>query len=209
MKKIGNYRAIIIMALFLVNSSIAYSQVDQVKYERLDQIKKKYSSIFSNKSASIEFNHVEISNLDNGEIIKGVEVFVYSSKTEIVGSSLAFANLGNIWGSSVGVTTNNINKEGYIFLTANNLQQIQGFINKAIAATGQQQDNYILYKLTLNEKLELGMYYDPESNEMDLPQNEKWKFYVTINTATYTGDYDEGIELLRKLNSYRKAILKL
>lgn len=197
------------MALFLVNSSIAYSQVDQVKYERLDQIKKKYSSIFSNKSASIEFNHVEISNLDNGEIIKGVEVFVYSSKTEIVGSSLAFANLGNIWGSSVGVTTNNINKEGYIFLTANNLQQIQGFINKAIAATGQQQDNYILYKLTLNEKLELGMYYDPESNEMDLPQNEKWKFYVTINTATYTGDYDEGIELLRKLNSYRKAILKL
>lgn len=50
------------------------------------------------------------------------------------------------------------------------------------------------------------MYYDPESNKIDFRQNEKWKYYVTINTKTYTGDYDEGIELKRKLNSYRKAI---
>lgn len=196
----------IFVLILLILPLLASTQEKQTEYERLETYQNEISPFFSSKSASIHLNFIRLRNLVNDDILYGVEAMAFSSKNEIVNKSIAFARLGNVWGSSVGVTVRNINKEGYIFLTQDDLKSVESFINQVIQATGKKQQNYIHYKLSLNEKLEVGMYHDPEEYTDQTPQHKQWKFYVNIDDATYKADYNQGLDLMRKLNHYRKKI---
>mgnify|MGYP006304844987 CR=1 FL=1 len=192
----------------LLFTGIGLGQVEQIIYKKYDYIKKETNPLFGKKSASIEFNLISLTNLMNDSTTYGVEAYVNVRKQEVVGtsSSIAFSNIGSLLSSSVSGSSLSkiINKEGFIFLDRDNLKTIEDFINRALAARGKKQENYIMYKLTLNERLEVGLKYDPEKNA-----DSKWDFIITINKATYVTPYNDGLELLRKLNDFRERLIEL
>jgi hypothetical protein len=182
-------------------------QSQQIKYTRLDQIKKKTVSIFSSKSAYIEFNLIGLQNIINDSTVYGVEVNLSTVKSEVVGSSIALSNLSSLWGTSVSATTQTIKKEGYKFLTHEDIKTINNFMNKAIALRGQGADNYTIYKLTLSDKIQIGLRFDPDIRSDHFSQ--KLKFMITVEDATYSMPYEDGMEIMQKLNDFRKSLKKL
>ena len=169
---------------------IAFGQVQQTRYQIIDDFEKEINPLFSAESRSIRFNLVRLTNLKNDRSLYGVETLVRTKKYEHSGTSLRFANLSRYWTmvpGSIELFYKKINESGYIFLQKQNLDNIEDFINESLVATGKAQDRYTQYKLTLNNKLEVGFYHDPDDlTQNELPKHQQWKFYVTIEDATYT-----------------------
>ncbi|HKL38797.1 MAG TPA: hypothetical protein VJ876_07850 [Bacteroidales bacterium] len=188
----------------------ALGQVQQTRYQIIDEFQKEIIPLFSTESRSIRFNLIRLTDLENDHSLYGVETLVQTKKYEHTGSSLRFANLRRYWNvlpGSVELFYKKINESGYILLQKENLNNIEDFINESLVATGKAQDRYTQYKLTLNNKLEVGFYHDPDDlTQKDLPKHQQWKFYVTIDDATYTTNYKRGLELMRQLSRYRERI---
>lgn len=196
--------------LFIVITVFGQSekmQSQQIKYTRLNQIKKVTNPLFGNKKANISFNLISLQNLMNDSTVYGVEVNLSTKKNKILSTSLALGNLGSLWGSSVNATTKTIKKEGYKFLTYGNLKTINDFMNKAISLRGQKAKNYTIYKLTLSDKIQIGIKYDPEIRSSEFSQ--KFKFIITVEDATYITSYKDGMEIMQKLNDYRVKLNEL
>ena len=175
--------------------------VIKTKYTVLERESKSFRSFFGSKSGQISFDLIELKNLSIDETILGVEINIETSEIEKASSSIAFANVGNLWGVSSSVTYNNIQNSGYIFLDKNDLETIINFLNEIIVATGQAQEKFTLYKISIKEQFELGMVYDNKSVETN-----KWGFIFTTNESTYRLNYPDGIEMLRSLSKYYNYI---
>ena len=181
--------------------NLEHNNVIKTKYTVLESESKSFRSFFGSKSGQISFDLVELKNLSIDETILGVEINIETSEIEKASSSIAFANVGNLWGVSSSVTYNNIQNSGYIFLDKNDLETIINFLNEIIVATGQAQEKFTLYKISIKEQFELGMVYDNKSVETN-----KWGFIFTTNESTYRLNYPDGIEMLRSLSKYYKYI---
>lgn len=193
-----------IALIFILLLTHAYGQVKQIKYTRIDQIKKETDPGWGEKSVTIEFNLISLQNLNNDSSIYGVEVNINSEEKKVIATSIGLSNLGKLWGSSVNSAITTIKKEGYKFLTYEDLETIEDFLIKAVALRGKKADYYTIYKLTLSEKIQIGLKYDPEITSS--AYNEKLQFIITVEEATYTTSYETGMEIMQKLNEYRKKL---
>lgn len=171
------------------------TNVVKTEYTRLDQITKSFAPLFGNSRGNIEFILVELVNLTTDERILGVEIQVERTDREVLARSMAFSNVGSLWGSSSSVTARNLSKEGYIFLIKEDLDIIINYLNEIVGALGQEQDKFKAYSMTLYDKFELGMLYD-----------DSWSFVIKVDNASYKLDYQNGIEMIKKLSSYRRYI---
>jgi hypothetical protein len=208
-------KKLIILLLLLLFAIPVFTQIDQnkqnqqVKYTKIDYIQKKTNPLFGGKSAFIEFNLISLENLLNDSILYGVEVNLNTVKSKVIGSSVALSNLSSLWGSSVGVTTKRIKEEGYNFLNYNDLKTIRNFMDKAISMRGGRVNKYTIYRLTLSDKIQIGFKFDPEAGSASAKIPQKLEFIITVENATYVTSYQEGIEIMKKLNEFQKQLKKL
>jgi hypothetical protein len=207
MKKLS----LLITAILL--TSMAFGQVQQTRYEIIDEFNNEINTIFTAEPRSIQFKLICLTDLENDYSLYGVEAKIKTRTHEHTGISLRFANLRGYWDElprSVDLFYKKINESGYILLQKKNLANIEDFINESLAATGKAQKRYTQYKLMINDKLEVGFYHNPDDlTQRDLPKHQQWKFYVTIDDATYTTNYNRGLELMRQLSRYRERIEEL
>ena len=193
-------KKLILLITAILLTSMVFGQVQQTRYEIIDESKKEIKSLFTPEPRSIQFKLVRLTDLENDFSLYGVETKIQTRTYESAGISLRFANLRGYW------------KElpRSVDLFFKNLDNIEEFINESLAATGKAQEHYTQYKLTLNDQLEVGFYHDPDDlTQKDLPKHQQWKFYVTIEDATYTTNYSKGLELMRLLSRYREQIEEL
>ena len=206
-------KKLILLITAILLTSMVFGQVQQTRYEIIDESKKEIKSLFTPEPRSIQFKLVRLTDLENDFSLYGVETKIQTRTYESAGISLRFANLRGYWKElprSVDLFFKKVNESGYIFLQKKNLDNIEEFINESLAATGKAQEHYTQYKLTLNDQLEVGFYHDPDDlTQKDLPKHQQWKFYVTIEDATYTTNYSKGLELMRLLSRYREQIEEL
>jgi hypothetical protein len=205
-------KKVFILSIALLFIIPAYSQIQQiqsqqVKYTRLDHIQKKTNPFFGKKDAYIEFNLISLQNLMNDSTIYGVEVNLSTKRKKVIATSIALSNLSSLWGSSVSATTRTIKKKGYKFLTYENLETIKNFMNKAIGLRGKGADNYTIYKLTLSDKIQIGLKFDPNIDTDIFSQ--KLEFIITVEEATYSTSYQDGMAIMQKLNDFRQKLKKL
>jgi len=169
--------------------------VIKTEYTQLDKISKDFAPLFGSSNGKIDFVLVEIKNLSTNEKLIGVEIKIERTDTEVISKSIGFANIGSFWGTNSKVTARNLSKEGYILLLKDDLKIVMDYLNQIIGATGQAQEYYKSYSLSLYDKFELGMLYD-----------EVWYFIVSIDSATYRLNYKEGLEMLMKLNDFSQSL---
>ena len=183
------------------NPSDPEGEIVKTQYTVLDESSQRYRSFWDAKSGEIRFKLVEIKNLTTDELIMGVEINIQAQETEQVSSSVAFGSIGSIWGSSARATFRNLERSGYIFLDESDLDRVIDFLNNIIGATGQQQDGFTAYSISIRGQFEFGMMYDPES----MDQN-KWSFTFTADNSTYNLDYHDGISALKDLARFQEQI---
>jgi len=202
-------RLFLITAVLLL-SQAAFSQLQQIKYERLDHFEEKFNPLLSGKHQSIQFNLIRLTDLVNDSSLYGVEVVVRSVKRLRVGSSHGRLKLDGDWKHIDSDIYKRINQKGYILLSRTKLEEIRDFINQALMATGKKQENYVRYKLTLNDKMKVGLFHNPEKldHKYGLP-HEQWTFFFRINQSSYRTHYKQGLILMRKLNAYRERLEEL
>lgn len=181
------------VAQFQDDSSDA--NVIKTEYTRLDKISKDFAPLFGSSNGKIEFILVEIKNLSTSEELMGVEIQIERTDTEVISRSIGFANIGSLWGSNSKITARNFSREGYILLLKDDLKIVMDYLNQIIGATGQAQDKYKSYSLSLYDKFELGMLYD-----------EDWYFVVSVENTTYRLNYREGLEMFMKLDEFSKFL---
>ena len=196
-----------ILFLFLIPYSLTAQEVQnqvvdstkdiiRTKYTQIDKLSKGFSPLFGNTSKKVQFVLVQLVNITTSEKIYGVEVSVESNKVEVTKSSLSFAHIGSLWGSSTEMTFRNIQNEGFILMTQNDLNNVIEFFNNNISAiANSKSDNYKIYKLTLYNRFEFGLLFD-----------KKWKFVLSVDDATYTLNYQEGIDIIKELNKFKTYI---
>lgn len=177
------------------------NSINKVKYTILDSDSKSFRPFFGTNSSEITFKLIELKNLNTDSIIQGVEVNLNTSETMQAGTSIAFANVSNLWGVSTSTTYNNIQKSGYIFLDKNDMSNILNFLNEIIRFSKQPQEKFTLYKISIREKFQIGMVYDPETNN-----GNKWEFVFEANDAVYRMKYDKGFSLLLSLSKFNKFL---
>lgn len=176
-------------------------EIVKTKYTILEQDKKSFNSFFGSRSGEISFKLIELRNLNNNDSLFGVEVNIKTLESEVISNSIAFSNIGHLWGVSTGATYRNIRNQGFVFLNSIDLDTIVNFLNKIIGATSRMPNNFTMYRIALGSQFEFGMVYDPESFETN-----KWGFYITAEGSTYRLNYTDGISLLRSLAKFRKFI---
>ena len=103
--------------------------VIKTKYTIIDSDSRSFNSFFESKSGQIRFDLVELENLSTNSTILGVEMNIKTNELKGSSTSIAFANIGNLWGVSSQVTYKNIQNKGYIFLDTNDLYIIISFLN--------------------------------------------------------------------------------
>ena len=177
------------------------SEITKTQYIVLDESSKKYRSFLGSQSGEISFKLVEIKNLTSDEFIMGVEINIQAQEREQVSSSFALGSFGSLWGSSGGATFRNIERSGHIFLDENDLDRVLDFLDSIIGDTGQQQDRFTAYSISIRERFEFGMVYDPESRN-----ENKWSFTFTADNSTYNLDYLDGISTIKDLSRFREHI---
>gem|GEM_PF-5074422 len=192
--------------------------VTRIEYTRLDQIRKSHSAFLFGSSGHIVFKLVRLRNMTTDENLYGVEIEIDRSEDKVAATTLAFGNLGSLWGSSAGVTMQNIRRRGYIFLGREDLKHVISFLNEVIGSTGREQDKFLLYKIALPGGFEMGMMYDIDGEESAMPTSRgarrravrkvstKWKFIFTADSVSYTMGHQDGIEMLQRLNNFSQYI---
>ena len=81
------------------------------------------------------------------------------------------------------------------------METVINFLNGIIGATGQVQDKFTLYKISIRKQFELGMVYDNKSGAIN-----KWGFIFTIDNSTYRLDFQDGISMLQSLSRFNNFI---
>jgi hypothetical protein len=175
--------------------------VNRFQYTIVDKASKSFRSFWGAKSGEITFKLIELKNLDANKIIRGVEIDIRTQGTEYVSTSIAFANVSNLWGVSASSTFANIQNSGYMFLDTHDIELVADFINRIIVETGKSQDKFTIYKISIRNQFEFGMLYNPESTDTN-----KWGFVFTANETTYQLNYTDGISLIRSLSKFHKYI---
>jgi hypothetical protein len=181
----------------------------QIEYTRVERINRNQNPLFGSEKNEINFDYVRLKNLTTGQAVEGVEVTLATTDKQVVGGSLALSSLGSIWGGSAGVVYRQINESGHIFLTANDLEKLLSFLDEVIGATGEEQKSVKIYKIALRNGFELGMMYDPDvvmTTRSASQVKQGWNFIVTAGGATYTLQYQDGIEILQKLTKWKDQI---
>ncbi|APY11784.1 hypothetical protein BWZ22_11295 [Seonamhaeicola sp. S2-3] len=198
----------LLLSSFLIISSTfkSYTQenlnsINKVKYTILDSDSKSFRPFFGTDFREITFKLIELKNLETDSTIYGVEVNINTREIIQAGTSIAFANVSNLWGVSTSTTYNNIEKSGYIFLDKNDMNNILNFLNEIIRFSNQPQEKFTLYKISVRDKFQIGMVYDPETNN-----NNKWEFVFEANDAAYRMKYDKGFSLLLSLSKFNKFL---
>lgn len=197
---------ITLLIITSINSSFCQesnSDINKFRYTVLDSDSKEFNSFFSLKSSEIKFKLIELKNLISNSTLYGVEVNLNTSEVKHAGSSIAFANVGRLWGVSSSAIYNNIQKDGYIFLNKNDMSSILDFLNEIIRFSNQAQDKFTLYKISVREKFQIGMLFDPKTNS-----GNKWEFVFEIDDAVYRMNYDKGFSLLVSLSKFNKFIIE-
>lgn len=214
------YVPLLFASLFLSSSLFAQPSAETVgsdssgivktEYVRLESLQKDHVHIFSGDRGSVRFNFVELRNISTDETLRGVEVTIEKEDRQRTGSSLAFAAVGSMWGVSSSATYERIQNSGYIFLSPENIEEIVGFLNEVIGATGRDHDKMKHFKVSLQEGFELGMRYDPEkargNPETRSRDRPEWEFLVSASDATYTLSYQDGVEVVRKLGEWNSQM---
>lgn len=197
----------LLLSTILIISSVnkSYTQefsnsINKVKYTILDSDSKSVRPFFGTKSSEITFKLIELKNLITDSIICGVEVNLNTSEIMEAGRSIAFANVGSMWGVSTATTYNNIQKSGYIFLDKNDLSNIINFLNEIIGFSKQPQEKFTLYKISVRD-FQIGMVYDPETNN-----GNAWEFVFEANHAVARMEYDKGFSMLLSLSKFNKFL---
>lgn len=186
--------------LFIFLSSNIFAQdstlIVKTKYTELDKMEISFSSLFGSNQKSVEFKLIELINLTSQDTLSGVEITIETNENEITSGSIGLLSLGSIWGSSSQLTFKNIQDRGYIFLSLNDLQEVINFFNQAVQETIKVDDKrFRVLKLTLYDKFEFGLIH-----------NKGWEYLISVDGIAYGLDYNQGIEVIKKLNSYKKAI---
>ncbi|MDO6739348.1 hypothetical protein [Wenyingzhuangia sp. 2_MG-2023] len=198
----------LLLNTILIISSVfkSYTQenlnfINKVKYTILDSDSKSFRPFFGTDSRDITFKLIELKNLKTDSIIYGVEVNINTNEIIQSGKSIAFTNVSSLWGVSTNTTYDNIEKSGYIFLDKNDMSDILNFLNEIIKFSNQPQEKFTLYKISIREKFQIGMVYDPENNN-----SNKWEFVFKANDAVYRMKYDKGFSLLLSLSKFNKFL---
>lgn len=172
------------------------SEVIKTKYVQIDRIDESFNNIFNEESESIEFVLVELTNLNTSEVLYGVEVNIRISENEVIAKSLGLTFTSSLWANSSNVTYRNIQESGSIFMDLKDLQTVIEFFNESMGMMGNIEDErYRVLKLTLYNRFDFGFLYDRE-----------WKIIISVDDATYTLDYRDGIDMVKKLNDFKKYI---
>lgn len=173
----------------------------KTRYTILDSDSRSFRSFFGSKSGQIRFDLVELKNLMNDSTLLGVEVKIQTSELEQLSTSIAFANIGSLWGLSSGATYRNIRNNGYILLDQHDLDTIITFLNDIIGAAGRAQENFTLYKISIRGEFQMGMVYDDETAEPS-----KWGFIFSAGDSVYRLNYQDGILLMKSLSKFHRYI---
>lgn len=198
---------LLLSTILLINSlNESYSQekfnsINKIRYTLLDSDSRSINPFFGSKSTKIVFNLIELKNLDTDSVIYGVEVNLKTSETLDAGSSIAFANVGSMWGISTSTTYANIQKSGNIFLDKNDMSNILSFLNDVIGFSRQPQEKFTIYKISIRDNFQIGMEYDPKTNN-----SKNWEFFFIANDAVVKIDYDKGYHLLLTLSKFNKFL---
>ena len=199
---------LIVVGLNKSTSQDKLNSIQKVKYTILDSDSKSFIPLFFTKSDEIIFNLIELKNLKTDSIIYGVEVYLNTSKSIDTGSysssSIAFADGGSLWGFSSGTIYNYIKKSGYIFLDKTDVSNIINFLNEIIGEARKPQEKFILYKITVRDNFQIGMFYDPDDRRFHI--DNKWDFIFKINDAVFRMKYDKGYALLLTLSKFNKFL---
>lgn len=185
------------------------TEVTGVEYTRLDHLSFNRANIFSGDQGQVSLSLVELRNVDTGQVLKGVEVNVSKRSSRVVGGSLALASVGSLFGASSEITYRRIRNSGHVFLRGQDLAEVVSFLDKTIQAIGRKQTQMKIYKVSLQRGFEIGMMYDPSApaKEQNDPQaRPRWKFIVTANEATYRLDYQDGLDVVRRLGQWQKQL---
>jgi hypothetical protein len=200
----------ILLSTFLIISLVykTYTQenlnsINKIKYTILESESKSFRPFFGTTSGEITFKLIELKNLITDSIINGVEVNLIASETIHAARSIAFSNVGSLWGVSKSNTYKNIEKSGYIFLDKNDLSNIMDFLNEIILFSKQPQEKFTLYKISVRGNFQIGMLYDPKTNN-----SNKWEFVFEANDAAYKMKYDTGYSLLSTLSKFNRFLNK-
>jgi hypothetical protein len=183
--------------------------VTGVEYTRLDHLQFDRASLFSGERGQVTLSLVELRSVDTGQVVRGVEVNVSKRKNRVVGGSLALSSIGSLFGASSDVTYRRIRDSGHVFLRGEDLSEVVGFLDKTVQAIGQEQTEMKIYKVSLQRGFEFGMMYDPSAapRSDDSPtERPRWKFIVTAKDATYRLDYQNGLNVVRRLSAWENRL---
>ena len=180
--------------------------VTKIQYIQLDQIEKDYNHLFGGQKGVLRLNLVQLRNLVTEETLQGVEVTIETQDRKQKGGSIAFSEIGSLWGESVSATYRLIRDSGYIFLGPERLAEVIEFLDEVIGATNRSHDKLKQWKIALQEGFELGIRYDPAERSTTGTSRPRWKFLVTAKGASYTLDYQDGLDLVRKLEGWENKM---
>jgi hypothetical protein len=185
---------IFILFIFTIPGS---AQIVKTKYTIIDQVDANYQKKWFSEKYSITFKLINLDFLDTAYSIQGVEVEIRNSKNEQVGNSFSFSNFGHSYGFSGGAIYQKVNETGFVFLNKENLFEFKKFFNNLMGATLKNPDKYTMYKLTLNDRLDIGIFFDPKTQ-----YSPSWSFFINVDNAVYETDYESGKMIIIKLSSF-------
>ncbi|PNW27019.1 hypothetical protein [Formosa algae] len=192
---------LIISSAFKSYTQENLNSINKIKYTILDSDSKSFRPFFGTDSRVITFKLIELINLKTNSTIYGVEVDINTNEMKQAGKSIAFGNVSGLWGVSKSITYSNIEKNGYIFLDKNEMSNILNFLNEIITYSYQPQEKFTIYKISIRDKFQIGMLYDPETNN-----SNKWEFVFEANDAVYRMRYEKGLSLLLSLSNFNKFL---
>lgn len=194
-------KKILIILLTLGLTHTAFSQIEKTSYKILDEIRSDYGELFSTKTATLIYRLVIINNLSSDQEIVGIEVEVFSSELLATGGSIGFSNFGRIWGASTNLNLQQLNRQGLIFLKIEDALEAFNFLNDYfVKIHSKNPEFYENYKVTVNEEMEMGYFYETKENA--------WKFFTSVNGIIYSMDIIEGVQLLSALGKFTRDNIK-
>jgi hypothetical protein len=207
------YLFITLMAFSLASSAWAQPEIGvdssatAITYTRLDALTFDRSSLLTGESAEISFHLVQLEQIGGKKELSGVEVNIERKDRQQTGGSIALAAAGSVVGVGGSVTYRQIRQSGYIFLSPENLRQLEGFLDKIVGRLSNPPDKYTVWRLSVQKGFEMGMRYDPsKGGAKGAKTRPRWSFIITAEDATYALDYSQGISLIQAFAGWRDRI---
>jgi len=207
------YLTIALMAFIWASSAAAQPEIDvdssatAITYTRLDALTFDRSSLLTGESAEISFRLVQLEQIGGKKELSGVEVNIERKDRQQTGGSIALAAAGSVVGVGGSVSYRQIRRSGYIFLSPENLRQLEGFLDKIVGRLSNPPDKYTVWRLSVQKGFEMGMRYDPsKGGTQGAKTRPRWSFIITAEDATYALDYSQGISLIQAFAGWRDRI---